>query len=74
MAESWTVSDDGLTWTFQLRQDVPCHGKYGEFDAEDAVFSLQRGSNAGTSSFAKDYGAVGAIEATRVYEVRITLT
>ena len=74
LAESWTVSDDGLTWTFQLRQGVQCHGKYGEFDAEDAVFSLQRASNTDTSSFAKDYGAVGAIEATGDYEVRITLT
>ena len=74
LAESWTTSEDGLVWDFTLRQGVQCHGKYGEFDAEDAVFSLQRAANPDASGFAKDYGAVASIEATGDYGVRITLS
>lgn len=73
IAESWTTSEDGLTWTFALRQDVDCHGEYGNLDAEDVVFSLQRSANPDTSAFAKDYSAISSIEATGEYEVTITL-
>lgn len=39
LAESWSVSDDGLTWTFVLRKDVTFHnGK--PFDAHDVVATL----------------------------------
>src|SRR3546814_14960463 len=71
LAESWTTSPDGLTWTFKLRQGVDCHGKYGEFDAEDAVFSLKRAAAKESSSFAKDYAALQTIQATGKYEVKI---
>ncbi|MCA9399375.1 MAG: ABC transporter substrate-binding protein, partial [Candidatus Omnitrophica bacterium] len=38
LAESWDVSEDGLTWTFHLRQDVRWHdGK--PFTADDVVFT-----------------------------------
>ncbi|MEE9415884.1 MAG: ABC transporter substrate-binding protein, partial [Acidimicrobiales bacterium] len=41
LAESWEVSDDGLTYTFKLREGVTFHD--GEaFDAADVVFSLDR--------------------------------
>lgn len=41
LAESWEVSDDGLTYTFNLREGVTFHD--GEaFDAADVVFSLDR--------------------------------
>jgi oligopeptide transport system substrate-binding protein len=40
-AESWAVSDDGLTWTFKLRKDlVYSDGK--PITANDWVFTLQR--------------------------------
>ena len=73
IAESWTKSDDGLTWTFTLRQDVDCHGEYGNLDAEDVVFSLNRSANADISAFAKDYAAFDSVEATGDYEVTIKL-
>lgn len=73
LAESWTTSADGLTWSFKLRQGVDCHGKYGEFDAEDAVFSLKRAATKETSSFSKDYASLKTIEATGKYEVKIVL-
>ena len=41
LAEKWTLSDDGLTWTFQLRQDV--NFSDGEpFNAEAAVAAIKR--------------------------------
>ena len=41
LAESWTVSDDGLTYTFTLRSGVTFHDGT-TFDAQDAKFSLDR--------------------------------
>ena len=41
LAESWTVSDDGLEWTFQLRSGVQFH--HGTpFTAQDVVYSIER--------------------------------
>jgi peptide/nickel transport system substrate-binding protein len=41
MAESWDVSDDGLTYTFNLRQGWMSH--YGnEFTADDVVWWVER--------------------------------
>ena len=41
LAESWEVSDDGLKWTFRLREDVRWHD--GEpFTAEDVVFTFNQ--------------------------------
>ncbi len=39
LAESWEVSEDGRTWTFQLRQGIQFHKGYGEFTAEDVAFT-----------------------------------
>jgi len=74
IAESWEDSDDGLTWTFQLRDDVDCHGDYGMLDAADVVFSLNRAANPDVSSFAGDYSAFESVEATGEHEVTITLS
>ncbi len=41
LAESWTVSEDGLTWTFTLRQDVTFHDGT-PMNAEAVAFSLER--------------------------------
>ncbi|MEM9552185.1 MAG: ABC transporter substrate-binding protein, partial [Pseudomonadota bacterium] len=41
VAESWTVSEDGTTYTFKLRQDVTfCDGK--QMTAEDVAYSINR--------------------------------
>ena len=41
LAKSWTSSDDGLTWTFSLRDDVKWHD--GEsFTAHDVEFTFDR--------------------------------
>jgi peptide/nickel transport system substrate-binding protein len=40
LAESWEISDDGLTYTFRLRRDVKWHTG-ADFTADDAVFTYQ---------------------------------
>ena len=41
LAKSWTVSPDGKTYTFKLRDDVTfCSGK--KFTADDVIFSFKR--------------------------------
>jgi len=41
LAESWSVSTDGLAWTFKLRKDVPFHYSFGNFTAKDVVKSWE---------------------------------
>ncbi|MCI2424651.1 peptide-binding protein [Candidatus Acetothermia bacterium] len=40
LAKSWEVSDDGLTWTFHLRDDVYWHDGV-KFTAHDVVFTFR---------------------------------
>src|ERR1051325_10822046 len=41
LAKSWTISEDGRTYTFKLRDDVTfCSGK--KFTADDVVYSFKR--------------------------------
>lgn len=39
LTESWNISDDFATWTFNLRKGVQFHKGYGEMTAEDVVYS-----------------------------------
>ena len=39
LAESWEVSEDGLTWTFTLKPDIPFHGDNGTVTAEDVKYT-----------------------------------
>ncbi len=41
LAESWEVSEDGLTWTFRLRQGAKFHSGR-EVTADDVVYSFHR--------------------------------
>jgi len=47
LATDWSVSDDGLTWTFQLREDVTFHDGT-EFNAEAVRYSFARAITMGT--------------------------
>ena len=41
LAKSWTISEDGRTYTFKLRDDVQfCSGK--KFTADDVIYSFKR--------------------------------
>lgn len=41
LATDWSVSDDSLTWTFELREDVTFHDG-SSFEADDVVYSYNR--------------------------------
>ena len=49
LATSWSVSDDGLVWTFELRDDVVFHDGT-PFDAEAAAFNFERMVDPATES------------------------
>lgn len=42
LAESWLLSQDGTTWTFTLRPNIPFHGGYGSVTAEDVQLSWEQ--------------------------------
>lgn len=70
LATSWTTSDDGTVWVFQLRDDVTFHD--GEkMNAQAVVDSIQRTIDLGQGA-AFIWDAVESIEPTGEYEVTIT--
>ena len=42
LAESWSLSDDNLTWTFKLRKGIQFHQGFGEMTAEDVLWSFDQ--------------------------------
>jgi peptide/nickel transport system substrate-binding protein len=73
LAESWDISEDGLTYTFHLRQGVKFHNGR-EVVAEDVKFSYERILDPETASPAQpDLENVESIEATDDATVTITL-
>jgi peptide/nickel transport system substrate-binding protein len=74
LAESWTVSDDGLVWTFKLRQGVQFHKDFGEFTAEDVKFSFERQIQRHPGMrFAQNLDVIKEIKVVDPYTVEITL-
>jgi peptide/nickel transport system substrate-binding protein len=76
LATSWTVSDDGLHWTFHLRQGV----KYDdgtEFTADDVKYTFDRGIGIADEDGAFvgiGYGdIIQSVNVVSTYEVRFDL-
>ena len=76
LAESWESSDDGLEWTFHLREGVTWHD--GEpFTADDVVFTTDyikgKASISPIGSSWYNTGVINSVEALDDYTVVITL-
>ncbi|RME82889.1 MAG: ABC transporter substrate-binding protein [Caldilineae bacterium] len=72
LAKSWDISDDGLTYTFHLRDDVTFHSG-NPLTAEDVKFSFERLRNLKDNpSWLMD--VVGSIDVIDEHTVAITLT
>ena len=55
LATDWSVSEDGRTWNFKLREGVNFHFGYGEFTADDIVNSLNYYTNPTCGASYSDY-------------------
>jgi peptide/nickel transport system substrate-binding protein len=74
LAEKWDVSDDGLVWTFYLRQGVQFHKKFGELTADDVKYSFERQISRGKGMrFAKNLDVIKEIQVLDPHKVKITL-
>lgn len=73
LAESWEVSDDGITYTFNLRQGVLFHNGR-EFVADDVKYSYERILDPATASPVVDeLASIDTIEVVDDYTVVINL-
>ena len=54
LARDWTISPDGKSITFRLREGVQWHKGYGEVTAEDARFTYERLKDADSGSIFVD--------------------
>jgi peptide/nickel transport system substrate-binding protein len=73
LATSWEISDDGLTYTFKIRQGVKFHNGR-EMTAEDVKFSLDRLRDPDVSVFAANYTAVESVEVVDAETVQVNLS
>jgi len=69
LAEKWNIADDGVTYTFNLRQGVKFHNG-DEFTAEDVIASFNVAKNPDSpSAFSNFFSNVESYEATDDYTV-----
>ncbi|MFO8060195.1 MAG: ABC transporter substrate-binding protein [Bacillota bacterium] len=71
MAESWEIGEDGLSWTFHLRQGVTWHDGV-EFTAEDVKWNFETIMDPATGSIrAGNFELVDRIEVLDSHTLRI---
>ncbi len=74
LAESWTISDDGLVYTFSLHSGVSFHDG-SAMDSADVKFSLDRARAEDSTNAQKAlFAGIDTVEAVDATTVRITLS
>lgn len=73
LAQSWTVSDDGKTYEFQLRESVT-FSDGSPFTAADAVFSIDYVKDQWTVGLADAMDVVEAVTAVSDHELTVELS
>jgi peptide/nickel transport system substrate-binding protein len=73
LAREWSISDDGLTYTFTLAENVTFHDG-SAFDADDVVFSLTRAMAEDSTNAQKVlFEDIASVEAIDPATVEVTL-
>lgn len=73
MAEKWSISDDSLEYTFNLRKGVKFHDG-SDFNAEDVVFTFEKVKNNQGENENVDLSKLKCVEAIDDYTVKFTLS
>lgn len=74
LAESWETTDN-TTWTFHLRKGVQWQKGYGEFTAQDVIYSFNRILDPVTASpYASELSGIESMEAPDPYTLVIKLS
>jgi peptide/nickel transport system substrate-binding protein len=74
LASDWSISDDGLVYTFNLQAGVTFHDGT-DFTAEDVVFSFDRARAEGSTNAQPGlFSAISSVEAIDDTTVQITLS
>ena len=73
IAENWSISDDGLQYTFNLRKGVKFHDG-SEFNADDVVFTYDKVKNNQGENENVDLSKLQSVEAVDDYTVKFTLS
>ncbi|SEO33637.1 peptide/nickel transport system substrate-binding protein [Salinihabitans flavidus] len=74
LAKEWDISEDGLTYTFHLHEDVAFHDGT-EMDAEDVKFSLDRARAEDSVNAQKAlFTGIADVEVVDPLTVRVTLS
>jgi peptide/nickel transport system substrate-binding protein len=78
LADTWTLSEDGLSIDFTLKHGVMFHGGYGEMTMADVQFSIERAAGliegVDSTSITAFYTALDHVEVIDDYTGRIVLT
>jgi len=72
LAESWQISDDGMQYTFKLREGVTFHNG-DNFTAEDVLFTYNRSKDPDKSVHSRVISNVKALDKIDDYTVRFRL-